>query len=265
MQVASLYEVATSQPIVAKKKSAPQGHESGFTLIELSIVLIIIALLAAGIMGGQVLIRQAELKSVLTDVTEYTQSVNAFQLQYDGLPGDHEDMHSYFDDGANGVCGTAAQCNGDADGEIDLGGVTTDNEAYRAWQHLSLANIVPGSFTGIGNDSSISGATQNVAASSVQGGGFSIFYSGDNGNASSATNNRVVFGAPGTGIPTRGAVLTSNDARSIDLKADDGVPGDGTVGSFNGASASGNCIDSATAYNLDNTGIACGMWFDLEQ
>ena len=53
---------------------------SGFTLIELSIVIVIIGLIVAGVVGGQVLVKQAKLKGVVSDVEKYRTALNAFKL-----------------------------------------------------------------------------------------------------------------------------------------------------------------------------------------
>ena len=64
------------------------SFKQGFTLVELSIVIIIIGFLIAGISAGTSLIRQAGLSSVITDLTNYKMAVNMFKDKYGGLPGD---------------------------------------------------------------------------------------------------------------------------------------------------------------------------------
>jgi len=50
----------------------------GFSLVELSIVLVILGLLTGGILGGQSLIRAAELRSIASDLFRYGTAVNSF-------------------------------------------------------------------------------------------------------------------------------------------------------------------------------------------
>jgi prepilin-type N-terminal cleavage/methylation domain-containing protein len=127
----------------------------GFSLLELSIVLVIVGLLAGGVMVGQDLIRQAEIRSVLTDFDTYRAAFNAFKLKYNALPGDLRNATSYW--GAQhtdpAVCqvtpSTGPQtCNGDGSGMI---GVATSDvyETHRVWQHMANAGLVGGSFTGV--------------------------------------------------------------------------------------------------------------------
>ena len=52
----------------------------GFTLVELSIVIIIIGFLIAGISGGKSLIEQAKLNSVISELQKYQLIYNNFQL-----------------------------------------------------------------------------------------------------------------------------------------------------------------------------------------
>ena len=59
-----------------------------FSLIELSIVLIIIGLLVAGITGGTSLIESAKIQSVINELTTYKQAVYTFKSLKDRLPGD---------------------------------------------------------------------------------------------------------------------------------------------------------------------------------
>ena len=59
-----------------------------FSLIELSIVLIIIGLLVAGITGGQSLIKSAKLRAFMNELNGYKQAVSSFYVAKDRLPGD---------------------------------------------------------------------------------------------------------------------------------------------------------------------------------
>ena len=59
-----------------------------FSLIELSIVLIIIGLLVAGITGGQSLIKSAKIRAFMNELNGYKQAVSSFYVAKDRLPGD---------------------------------------------------------------------------------------------------------------------------------------------------------------------------------
>lgn len=59
-----------------------------FSLIELSIVLIIIGLLIAGITGGASLIESAKISSIVTDIRKYDQALATFYSLKGYLPGD---------------------------------------------------------------------------------------------------------------------------------------------------------------------------------
>src|SRR5258706_14626672 len=62
--------------------------ESGFTLVEIAIVLVIIGLLLGGILKGQEMITQAKIKNVINDFNGVTAAVNSYQDRYRALPGD---------------------------------------------------------------------------------------------------------------------------------------------------------------------------------
>jgi len=115
----------------------------GFTLIEVSMVLIILAFFTAGITTGVHLIRASELRSVITDVNEYKIVIANFQAKFHDLPGDFDIAQSYWpsncsDDGAN-------SCNGNSDNLV----FPANTEGLRAWQHLTLSDMLPNTYTGI--------------------------------------------------------------------------------------------------------------------
>ena len=64
------------------------NNKKAFSLIELSIVLIIIGLLVAGITGGQSLIKSAKMRTITTEIRNYEQALNSFYLLKGYLPGD---------------------------------------------------------------------------------------------------------------------------------------------------------------------------------
>ncbi len=64
------------------------NNNKAFSLIELSIVLIIIGLLVAGITGGKSLIDSARVRTLINEFRYYEQSLYSFKLIKDRLPGD---------------------------------------------------------------------------------------------------------------------------------------------------------------------------------
>ena len=64
------------------------NNNKAFSLIELSIVLIIISLLVAGITGGKSLIESAKIRNVINEFNNLEKSIYAFKVIKDRLPGD---------------------------------------------------------------------------------------------------------------------------------------------------------------------------------
>ena len=60
----------------------------GFSLVELSIVLVILGLLTGGILAGQSLIRASELRAATAEYQRYATSIQSFRDKYMALPGD---------------------------------------------------------------------------------------------------------------------------------------------------------------------------------
>jgi prepilin-type N-terminal cleavage/methylation domain-containing protein len=74
--------------------SLPRNH--GFTLVELSIVLMIIGLLVSGILVGKDMIRAAELRSITSEKDQFQTAVNLFKNKYLGLPGDLSNATAFW-------------------------------------------------------------------------------------------------------------------------------------------------------------------------
>lgn len=55
-----------------------------FTLVELSIVLVIIGLLVGGVLAGTSMLKQSELQTVISDYTKYSTAIAQFTQQYGG-------------------------------------------------------------------------------------------------------------------------------------------------------------------------------------
>ncbi len=118
--------------------------ESGFTLVEIAIVLVIIGLLLGGILKGQEMITQAKIKNLINDFNGVTVAVTSYQDRYRALPGD--------DPNATTRWTTQAPVSGNGDGVI--GGLYNDatltTESHLFWQHLRIAGFVSGLTTGTG-------------------------------------------------------------------------------------------------------------------
>lgn len=79
-----------------KKVEYIYSKNNGFTLIELSIVLVIVALLAGGILVGQELIHAAYIRDAVSKVEKINTAVNTFRLKYNCLPGDCPNATQFF-------------------------------------------------------------------------------------------------------------------------------------------------------------------------
>jgi prepilin-type N-terminal cleavage/methylation domain-containing protein len=119
-------------------------RQSGFTLIEIAIVLVIIGLLLGGILKGQELINSARVKNLATDFRNIPLFIYGYQDKFKALPGDDSAANTHVGgDNASTPGAAADRGNGVIDGDWDS--TTQTDESYLFWQHARLAGLAPGS------------------------------------------------------------------------------------------------------------------------
>jgi prepilin-type N-terminal cleavage/methylation domain-containing protein len=260
--------------------------QSGFTLIELSIVLVIIALVVSGVLVGREMIRQAELRSVLRQLDGIKSAIHTFEGKYDCLPGDCNDA-STRNLGSNGNGNNVVD-----DGWLTYPQITSaagNVELFLVWQHLGNAQLIPGTYSGAAGPGSVyeSVVGVNAPASKFPGGGwsvinafdenstFGVFFGGVNWSQWSGADkdwqkrytNALIIGGQSTGDRTWAPLFTATDAMSIDRKVDDGMPGTGSVVTLtNQFLTTPNCTTSwspyTAQYNTAYQGLACHLVFN---
>ena len=77
-----------------------KSQQSGFTLVEIAIVLVIIGLLLGGILKGQELINSAKAKSLANDFRAIPVYIYGYQDKFRALPGDDAQVAAHLT-GAN--------------------------------------------------------------------------------------------------------------------------------------------------------------------
>jgi len=217
-------------------------HNSGFSLVELAIVLIVIGLIIGGVLKGRELIESARLKSVLTQLNEYRVATGTFMDMFDALPGDFAGARDYISDNLK---------NGNGDGKIDGNGLERDSEAGQFWAHLAGAGLIPapGEATGAALH------FDKGAPSARIGGGITVAY--EDGK------HWFVLGGE-NGPHGNKALLTPQQAMSLDKKIDNGLPNNGKVLSRDGADVPANsCVTADGKYNTKNQAPACIMYFQF--
>ncbi len=207
--------------------------ESGFTLVEIAIVLVIIGLLLGGILKGQEMITQAKIKNVVNDFNGITVAITSYQDRYRFLPGD--------DKGATARWTIQNPASGDGNGVIagnynaTTAGATpvAGEESNLFWQHLRIAGFVPGVTTGAGT-----GTQPPNAAGGMIG-----------------VQNTV---APGVGLGFTGLTICSANipdkvASAVDIQMDDGNSQTGQVRAQLGGSNPD--LGTTAATNYVETGV----------
>jgi len=115
------------------------NKQTGFTLIELAIVLVIIGLLLGGVLRGQELINSAKVKNMARDFQNVQVYIYGYQDKYKALPGDDANAATH-------LAGAATITNGNGNGVIEgaWNSTTPSDESVNFWQHVRLAGLAPG-------------------------------------------------------------------------------------------------------------------------
>lgn len=240
--------------------------KNAFTLVELSIVLVIIGFLIGGISAGNILINAAKLRSVITDYQKYQSIFSAFVSKYNRTPGDMDFAYSLW--GAK-CAASSSICNGDNSGDIDFNTDVNINEISQAWNHLYLAGMLDMYVPPITNIQSTLGVT--APASKMEGAGYIL-------RTVSQFPGSVALSLAANDVtptyPLLGSSLLPEQAFIIDQKIDDGmVDSSGNfIGGITGilkaaegtSSSAGTCLNSSTGvYNISQTIKRCRLYFKL--
>ncbi|HEY0664747.1 MAG TPA: prepilin-type N-terminal cleavage/methylation domain-containing protein [Gallionella sp.] len=122
-------------------------NQSGFTLIEIAIVLVIIGLLLGGVLKGQELINSARVKNLAGDFKNIPVFIYGYQDRFRALPGDQTQarLDAQFTPAGTADAATTAPTlnNGIINGNWNA--TTTASESFVFWQHVRLAGLAPGS------------------------------------------------------------------------------------------------------------------------
>lgn len=127
----------------------------GFTLIELSIVLVIIGLVIGGVLVGKDLINSSGNRAFVSQLETYNAVVNTFKNKYNCLPGDCASATAYgFANNGNGngmvtavssfpswTASDYISTNSDTSSYIFLGWIGVEADYF--WQHLRSALLIP--------------------------------------------------------------------------------------------------------------------------
>ena len=196
---------------------------SGFTLIEVAIVLVIIGLLLGGVLKGQELITGARVRNLIQQQDGVKAAYFGFLDRFRALPGDYGQATANITGIAAGPCGTpTANGNGDGNGQI----TATGNENTLVWEHLSKAGFINGTYT-----CATGTPTQATSPTNPYGQFLVLMF-----------NNTYL----GTGtVPNRhnlstGGQIPSDILAEIDRKVDDGNP---QQGSFRAGTANATCYN----------------------
>ena len=234
------------------KRTDTRTQEQGFTLVELSIVLVIIGLIVGGVLVGQNMIKAAEIRATVSQIEKYNSAINTFRSKYGGLPGD-------FTDAVRFALGTGV-ADGDGDGLLeDSDGAIVDltGELSQFWLQLSASNMIDGAYEVYTTGDNDMAVGTHFPASRHGNGGVVAYNS--NGF------NHFHIGIADSADDTMGFAdtLLPEDAFAIDQKLDDGVGTTGSVRGMDGTTlaATGvdgtDCYGAGTDYDLDEAAVIC--------
>ncbi len=215
-------------------------NKAGFTLVELSIVLVIVGLIVGGVLTGRQIMQGAQVTNVVNAIQAFDSQFKTYTQNYNAMPGDDKNVTAHFT-GSN----IETTLNGGGDGSLsgNFDSTSPGDETSKLWGVLRAANLVKGA----AGDTSLPGNPFG-GIYGIQRGAFSA---GEEVSETFSTNVICLTNVPG------------DSAAIIDSKLDNGEPNSGTVMAMqsptdaceeNGCGASGTVAGS---YSSASTYTVC--------
>lgn len=234
-----------------------QRRFSGFSFVELAIVLVAVGLILGAVLLGQEMIDNARMAEVMGKIDRFSVATNQFKHVYDGLPGDVVNMGGKALDNTQDPTSffpsEPIMINGDGNGIVD----SSNYEDLYFWYHLSLSHLymIDFSIDNVGNITQLYVPATKAFPGSVPAGardnsGYRVSYDASLG---------IVFdyGVYSSGAPSvHNAVYSPLELYEMDVKFDDGKPNTGRVRAVGGAA----CFNLASnSYQVSTTSLQCVM------
>ena len=201
-------------------------HSQGFTLVELSIVLIILTLLIGGILiSSDATLGRANVSALISKISDLSSATRSFKGRFGYYPGDIPNAQTTVSAGISNACHYSASAS------VGNGLVDTATESSCALEHLVQSQLI----SKIEYDST---ASAYFISAGFQGGRVSLWFNG-------ATNQNTV----------RITNIPCDIAMEIDRKLDNGAAASplslGVVLGFDtGGAALANCATGTTVASL---------------
>ncbi len=211
-------------------------NQSGFTLVEIAIVLVIIGLLLGGVLKGQAMVDGAKVKALAADFRSISTMVNAYQDRFRAIPGDDVAAVAHQPTAIQATPATAGSGTINTGTWVGLAVAAAADESSVFWNQVRLAGFAGG------------GASTNGQAPNSVGGFLGV--------TSNAAHPTTPAGISGTFIAC-GSGISYAIATQLDTTLDDGV---GTTGSMYASIQPGAAIVAATApaaYATPNSYTVC--------
>lgn len=219
---------------------------TAFSLVELSIVLVILGLLTGGILAGKSLIESATNRKQLADFQAIRTAHFAFKDKYFCIPGDCSNTST--------ILGTTASYDGNADGLVQcwLGAPYVD-ECKEYFYSMTRAGM-------LGLKPETASTPEMEYYSGAIGKSIMYVHFKDRYNAAGVPSSRAIIHFIKRNNPwANGGIISPQAAWEIDTKYDDGLPGAGLMRGVNGTDDLGNAqtCQASSAYILTQSDVGC--------
>ncbi len=274
---------------------------SGFTLVELSVVMMIVGLLIGGILRGQEMIANSRATAVIAQVRSYEAAITTFKDINSAWPGDlataamripgcNENCTPFLTGGGNdiiGIANWAGNWETQTDGTAHTPAASENDETVLFWTHLMLSGLISGvSARWLNSENPMSIAWSETHPAAPTGGGYIVGYGnsarlpGDPSPPASPASPEsgpngillMIVSTPDTGGATMMTEpgrqpLNASLAGRIDDKIDDGLPHSGFVMAYGDPSScfSDNGGSNVPAYDGSNGSFDCGLGFIISK
>ncbi|HEX4764300.1 MAG TPA: prepilin-type N-terminal cleavage/methylation domain-containing protein [Usitatibacter sp.] len=220
-----------------------KSQQSGFTLVEIAIVLVIIGLLLGGILKGQELINSAKVKNLANDFRTIPTYIYAYQDKFKSLPGDDSQVVLHV--GATASPGTGGTLgNGVVEG-LWNDPETGTTEANIFWQHVRLANLAAGPTVPAVGFAPVNAVGGRIGVSSMSAAQIEI----DNPTTTPANPMRGTYQICSAGV-------LGKFVKQLDIQMDDGNTATGSMrahltgAALGSASTATAAVDDALSYTV---------------